>query len=474
MAKQRSKSATILITLGMLLLWEVLYYLKLVDSVRFSHPLGVVQALGRSLSGFSMMLVHFTFAALLGGGLGFVLSRFIIRSTWLTQATLRFLRIGLWLPFLIYWPLPTWPPRDNYRYDPIFWAWIVSVWAVAMSACYHHLTARFVLALEWREARTQVLKAVILHALFISVVSQGWVVPYGWNWFPMPGQGEVAVIYASLVLLAALVFTINLAFQADFEQTAGYRGKVIVKEVATRTWGSLAGVVVITAACFVLWFLISRPLYPYLFVGTPLDVLLIAYRLLMEEISLPNMDSTLWRHAGISLAEVFGGLILGGVAGLATFGILSGREKSANRMLLFLPLTYIVPIILPLILIHWIGGYTGAWRITLGVALLIFFPFIHVLWGLRDRPAFFRILLATDEALPFAFVAMIIGEAMNAIAGLGYFMVVARVMGNNVGAGLAASLLTVVFLVLLSSTLRCFAQQLYFSNEAPKHNLSGC
>ncbi|MBI4488709.1 MAG: hypothetical protein HY694_06455 [Deltaproteobacteria bacterium] len=462
MAERRGKTPKIFIIVGLLLLWELLYYWRLIDPVRFSHPIATIQVLGKSLGGFTMMLLQLTFASLLGSGIGFALGGLITRSTWLTQAVLRFLRLGLWLPFLIYWPLPIWPPRENYKYDPIFWAWIATAAAVILSACYHHLTARFTLGLEWREARAQVVKAVILQSLFICVISQGWVSPYGWNWFLLPGQGEVAAVYTALVLLAVFVFLIGLVFQSDFEQTAAYRGMVVVREVASTSWRSLMGAIVFTIVCLVLWHLITRPLYPYLLIGTPLDVLSIGYRLLTEGTSFPDMDSTLWRHIGISLIEVLGGLFLGGVAGLVTFRGLSTHNTLKTWLLPFLPLTYVVPIVLPLIVIHWVGRYTGPWRITLGVALLTFFPFIHVLWGLRARPTLCRILLATDEALPFAFVAMIIGEAMNGVAGLGYFMVVARVTRNTVDAGLAASLLTVALFVILSASLRSLVKQTYF------------
>ena len=162
----------------------------------------------------------------------------------------------------------------------------------------------------------------------------------------------------------------------------------------------------------------------------------------------------------MSLLEIFGGIILSGGAALVVSKTLTGSESSRRLAGSFLPLTYIVMAMLPLFLLNW-AVLVGYWHTLALVTCLTFFPFMHVFWGLREYPLVCRLLLAADEALPFGFVAMLFGESMNAVAGLGFFTVVART-SLKVDQAIASSMITLVLFILLSAILRGLAKRLYF------------
>ena len=73
-------------------------------------------------------------------------------------------------------------------------------------------------------------------------------------------------------------------------------------------------------------------------------------------------------------------------------------------------------------------------------------------------------LLAVDNALPFAFVAMLFGELYAATAGTGFMITVASATYQT-DRGFAGFLITLVLLVGLSSTLRFMAKKLYVPEE---------
>ena len=108
------------------------------------------------------------------------------------------------------------------------------------------------------------------------------------------------------------------------------------------------------------------------------------------------------------------------------------------------------PLYLPLLFVH---------RIIL-VGGLSFYPFLQTLWGLRNQPLYERILLAADDAIPLAFLAMLIGEAYAATLGLGFMMTIAGAT-NQVDKGLVGVFLVVALLMGLSYILRSIAKRLH-------------
>jgi hypothetical protein len=154
--------------------------------------------------------------------------------------------------------------------------------------------------------------------------------------------------------------------------------------------------------------------------------------------------------------------------GIATAILCGCYYYLAATSFLFLPLSNISLIVLWLfswVAVGWIlpaPRFLDYWHKVIAVGCLTFFPFVQALWGLRDRPVPYRILLAIDNALPVAFVAMCYGEMYAATAGLGFMMVVASAT-SQFDKGLAGFLVTVALLVGLSSILRWTVRRLYFA-----------
>jgi len=451
------KFVSISILSVLLIAWEIFYLRGLIDPDRFSHPIGGLLMLSdaRFVRGFGIMMLQLAFVSCIGGWLGFSIGRLIAHNARWSYATLYFLRIGMWLPFLVYWPLPIWPPRNGYYHDSIFWAWIGSIAAVILSTCYHYLLNHLWLGLQKGEAWRYIVKSTILQALFICLISQGWIFPHGWFWFPLPGQGSVAIVYASFGLIVAFLYLLELICQSTIDRLATTRGSALTGELGHFTGRSVIRLMILAMVSLVLWHIVAKSLGRFLSLSTPVEVLAVAYKMLMSGPSSLSTDSSIWIHIGVSLLEILGGLVLCGVISIIVFRVSFISNQLRRWVLSLLPFTFIAPILGQLIIMHWVGGFTGPWRVALGVSFLSFFTFLTVLYRSTEQPFLSRSFLALEEALPFAFVAMIVGEVMNATSGLGFYMVTAgRLSPDGVVRGLAASLMTVVLLIILSVTLR--------------------
>jgi hypothetical protein len=93
-----------------------------------------------------------------------------------------------------------------------------------------------------------------------------------------------------------------------------------------------------------------------------------------------------------------------------------------------------------------------------GVALLVFLPFLQALWGTWDQALLRRVALAIEAALPMAFVGMLFGELFGSTAGLGFMMIVAGAT-YEYQKGLAGFLLIAVLILTLSTALRSITKR---------------
>jgi len=157
------------------------------------------------------------------------------------------------------------------------------------------------------------------------------------------------------------------------------------------------------------------------------------------------------------------------------FVLLSHKAGFRKLMFPLLQLTHISAIVLWLIVfvvwLNWFeqnrSNFIYFWHKVIAVGCLTFFTLFQALWGFRDRPIFYRILLAIDDALPIAFVAMVFGEAYAATQGLGFLIVVASATQQSDRA-IAGCLVTFALMVGLSFVLRWTARKLYSSAEVPQ------
>ena len=448
MAKWKIDRTTIFLCLVFILfLWDLAYFLGIRDPTRFPHPFVIFRTLGdvEFLRGFPVMLRQIIFSFVSGGILGLTIGSLILYSPWLTEATLHFLRIGLWLPFLVIFAVPA-----------TFW---LSITAVTLCVGYHYLTARSLLRLERYEALTYSTREGGLQALFIALISQIWVQSWLWFIFPWPQQ-NARMGFGVLSVLVAFLGLVNWLFRSSFDVTAEMRATIRIEEVNTATWKSFWEAVLLMVVCLAIWQLFSASRFNFLRVS-PFEPINAAYYLFMS--------GEIWGDIRLSLLEVVGGMVLGSSIALVVFALLSTTMTFRNFLFLLLPLTHIAPIVLWLLVwVTWIVSlqdFLFLWNKVIAVGCLTFFPFVQALWGLRERPLLYRVLMAIDDSLPIAFVTMCFGELYAATAGLGFMMTVANATGQT-DKGLAGFLITLVLLVTLSSTLRSVVKRLYLSESS--------
>ena len=245
----------VLFFLLVLVTWEALYFAGLIDPLYHYHPLGSLQILldVSFLRGFGIMSLQLIVALLVGGALAGVIGPLILRASELVGSTIRFLRIGMWIPFVIYWPLPAWDPWVvNFGLTFVLIS-LVSVSAVALSGVQCFLVSRFVLNLQQEDTRWWLLRSAMLQALFISVFSQPWLGRHGWRWFDFGVGGA----YAASMLVLLLVFIIERSLHTRFDYVSASRGNVLVGEFDRFTLGTLFGSILIALFLILLWQVIS-------------------------------------------------------------------------------------------------------------------------------------------------------------------------------------------------------------------------
>jgi ABC-type nitrate/sulfonate/bicarbonate transport system permease component len=163
-----------------------------------------------------------------------------------------------------------------------------------------------------------------------------------------------------------------------------------------------------------------------------------------------------WHDILTSLAEIGVGLFLGSLLGLTVSTVMRRLEDIQYAIAKILPATYLTPIVLWLLIFHldWRGSFfLGFGHKMMGVGLLTFFPLVQASWAFRDAPLPRRWLIAIDDALPMAFIAMCFGEFYAATAGIGFEMVIASAT-YQYQQGFGYFLITVVLLSALSMILR--------------------
>jgi ABC-type nitrate/sulfonate/bicarbonate transport system permease component len=446
--------------LALILSWALLHNRAILEPFSLTDPVGIFKALGgeKLITAVMDIVILFIFCSVPGWIIGATVATFISRSYRLTHVLLRFLRVGLWTPFFVWWPLPAQLVTMGRHYDSLFWTWSIGFAAIALFVCFNFLIAWSSLGLDRRAAKSLVASLTLHHALFVSLMLELSV--WSLRWFVYPGAKEAIIGYAVFIFLAVFLIFMDQVLHFSFDRAAEARRIVLLTEISSRTWASLCGTMTIVTLFIVAWEVLSA--FGYLLVA-PSAVFQKIYHMASLKVDAQQWTGTSWQDIRVSLLEVFAGISLaGGAAFLVAKGLLAS-ERFRRWMVPVLPLTYVVPIVLLPGWFGWSGLLFSRWT-TVCVAFLTFFPLVQTLWGLRDRPLLCRLFLAVDEALPFAFVAVVYGESTNAVAGLGFAMVVASGTARVLEAVSALVLLLALFAG-VSSTLRWLAKRLYFSDS---------
>ena len=448
MAKVRIDRTSIFLgVVVVLFLWDLIYILRIADPAHFPHPFRIFRLIGdfELFRGFRTMLRQIILVTVPGSLIGIAFANRILVSRGLTEATLRFLRLGIWVPFFLLFTISTYT---------VIWA----VAAAVLCSCYFYLVARRLLAFRGHDVVSYVGRETILQMLFFSLLADLWLGT--WKWFAFVSTYETSMglqVLATIVIFLGFIYWI---FRSKFESMASARGIVLRQETDTSNWSSLAGVTVLTVCCFLIWQVFASVFFYY---PGPVDV----FRTL---IALLAGNETIWTDVKISLLEIFLGLILSFAMVLIATG-LSIPTRSRAFAFPILPLSHISPVVVYLLVFISLPMYVtipdwlGVSHKAVAVGLLSFFPLFQAFWGLRNQPKVYRVLMSFDDALPYAFVTMMFGEAMAATAGLGFVMIVANATVQR-DKGFAAFLITTALLVCLSSIVRIIARRLRLPKPA--------
>ena len=390
------------------------------------------------------MLRQAMFFLVAGCLIGWAVTHIILKSAWLTRSTIRFLRITMWIPFLLLFGMPGY-----------FWLWLA---ATTLAVVYHFLSARYYLKYPHWESFSYTAGEVALQSLFFALLAQR--SERSWGWMSFGATYNIQMGAVALTLVLALVVLVNFVFRRSFLMECEKRLTVHVKELQLSNRLFPLGVALLTIGWILVWHItcvtvdFKSSLYPIPALGH-MGELLIA----------PSPWGEIWT----SMVEVGGGILFGGLVALITSIFLARSEVAVNLVSKILLSMYITPIIVwifAFIVVFPRGAneyqsfttfFLGEGHKIMGVGFLVFYPCIRAFWAFRDSPVASRCLMAIADALPIAFVSMCFGELYAATAGLGFQMVIASATFKYEEA-LAWFFVTLTLLAALSTIFRLMAR----------------
>lgn len=384
------------------------------------------------------MLRQAMFSLVAGGLVGWASSFVILKNDWLTRATIRFLRIAMWFPFLVLFAAP-------YTFQ-------LGIAATSLASIYHYLTARSFLEISEREAFRYVAGEVTLQAFFFSLLAQIWV--QRWNWLISFANNDATLAFVAWGLILTVLAVINWLFRRTFRAGCGMHAILIDTNACISKTNSFVGVLLLAIAWLALWQLTCVSLHYDEFHVIPA----------MQRVGELLITREVWHDILASLTEIGVGMLFGGLFAFSVAAVMQGRIEIQHVIVKFIPYTYLTPIVLWPLVVHFVLSPSASmnWYRSfflafghkmMGVGLLTFFPLLQALWSFRDAPVARRWVIAVGEALPMAFVAMCFGELYAASAGIGFRMVIASAT-YKFQEGLAWFLITVILLSALSMILR--------------------
>jgi ABC-type nitrate/sulfonate/bicarbonate transport system permease component len=345
--------------------------------------------------------------------------------------------------------------------EPILQLVIATFPAMMFTACYFYLCARHTLQLNRRTAVFTIFIPTVSDVLLLIFLLQVPLYPNGWQWYPPIDSQLTARPSATILLVGGFSFLLH-RIGRYFDKTADINGPTIVRQLRELNLASCLGAGILWVLCFALWdrlFVLLRDIFAI----APLsEVIRAAYRLLTTGPRIANMRERLWLDFAVSSQELAEGLLLTGIAGSLVVKVVQFAAASTFRSSWFFAATHTVPVVLAISFLPWMG--VGHWFRAAIVAAVSFLPFVQSLWSLRDQRLVSRILLALDNALPYAFVGMLFAQLFASTAGLGFVIVVARAEGNRTEA-LATSLITFGLMITSSLVLRLAAKRVRTSSR---------
>ena len=432
----------------LLYLWDLIYFTGITDPAHLPHPFRLFRLFGDSdlFRSFRSVLRQMIFLSLPGSVIGIAVGHRALRNRRVTDVLLQFLRFAVWLPFLLLITLPS----------------ETTVWAVAAAvlfSCYNYLVARALLNCRGRDVINHVGRETILQLFFFFMLAQLLVFTF-WE--------SLNIGLQMLAMVAIFVAIVNWVFHSNFEASARAREIVLEKQLERANRSSLIALIVIVIVCLLLWQAFSS-LWFYGYSVSPIAPVspLGAFKAMRNLFA----GGEIWLDIRVSfIQEIFFGFVVCSLIALVV------ATLCICKLLRFVLSFFLSFAVVPSMLIAYSLAFTfllplhstiGVWPIRVAVALFTFYPFFQSWCAFRNQGRTFRILLALDDALPFAFVAMIYGEGLASTAGLGFEMIVA-IATYQWDKAIAVFLITVGLLACLSSCLRGIAWRFY--TPAPTAN----
>src|SRR6185369_13835159 len=149
------------------------------------------------------------------------------------HAMIRFLRLGLWLPFLLFF---VFPQKIG----------ILGVSAAALCTCYHYLTRKTFFVGEDRPAiLIDAARETLLQTFFLVLLAEIWWSNWLANWMKLfetaPLSQSVATGFGVLAVVLMFVFAVNCFCRYAFEDSAGILAKITSNELSGVSWSSSFG-----------------------------------------------------------------------------------------------------------------------------------------------------------------------------------------------------------------------------------------
>lgn len=291
-------------------LYDLTAYIGVRDTARFPHPFVYFRSFGdiEALRGFPGMLRQALFSLVAGGLIGWAVGLLILRKEWLMRATIRFLRIAMWFPFLVVLAVP-------YTFQ-------LGIAAALLAAIYHYLSARSILAMPEHDAFPYIAGEVTLQAFFFSLISQIWVQRWNWMLNPMKTNAALAIIDFGLTIsvVVAIVWIFKKSFLSGCEMIAMENN-----QQAHFSNGDFFDGVVLTSAWLLLWQLVCVALGYETFRPVPA----------MQKASGLLVSREVWYDVFVSLVEIGGGIVFGGLLSLALSTVMRGSKAIQRVIALF-------------------------------------------------------------------------------------------------------------------------------------------
>jgi len=412
------------------------------------------------LSGLGVVLLSALITTIFAGGLGVALGYMTHKKEVFSHYTLRFLRLGLWLPVYLFWGLSIWriPIHDDgfmLGVNKIGTGLMATGPSVFLAACYNYLHARARTHGDKTKIGLALFREVLLFALLLTLLWQVFfprVWPWGWL------VHSLAANYAAVSAIVAAVFFVNLLCRWTLRDRTESNDAKRVDQSQRQNSYSLIALLFLILIILTLWQVLGSTVRNKFGIAAPIEVGQAIVQLLVtgSDAFADKRTTTIWFDIGVSLVNIFAAV---GLAALLAMAFVKAGSKYLSLKLssLIMALTCIARIALGNLIMAWLG--IGILQKITTLICFSFFPLAQAFWNCRSSQLMPLILLSIDAGLPYAFLGMLFSEAMVSTSGIGFFMLVFPADGHLAEAT-ATGLIAFSILAAISLALRFTARRI--------------